>query len=394
MALVAVNDKTEAFEHDWRVLRQVLAGEASDLAGYRAREPFARLAAFNRASGLVHRALPAAPAGEGRAEDLIRRDFQQAAGLVLNADAALAAALGALDGAGVTCLPFKGAVFRHLLYPDPALRISVDQDLLVAPADFDAAVAALEGAGFELQPFRAGRQVTGQGYHERSLQHRVYRSLGCLIELHRGFGPDERYPIDLDAVLAEAMDLETFCRRIGRELPRAAPYAPGTRFMSPEHDLVHQFAHNAAHNFYLPLMSAVDAKWIVERWRPDWDRVIESARRWHVTTAGYFTLRMARDCMGTAVPDAVLAALEPGAARRLWLERFIASAGRLRPDPAGVPMVTFFTATTNLRLQQALVAFPLTDGKLHSARWAISYLFLRARDLQAHLRGAHPSHTR
>ncbi len=224
-------------------------------------------------------------------------------------------------------------------------------------------------------------------------------------------------------MLAAATDLETFCRRIGREVPPGAPYttnrenlrvpqrfsvvlrdllvaadeprcAPGTRFMSPEHALAHQFAHNAAHNFYLPLMAAVDAKWLVEQWRPDWARVIDIARRWHVATAGYFTLRLARDCLGTAVPAAVLAALAPGAARRCWLERFIATAGRLRPAPAGVPMVTFFTATTKLRLQQALVAFPLTDGTLHSARWAISYLFLRARDLHAHLRGARPADTR
>lgn len=378
-------DMGHSYAEAWRLLRQLISGEASASFGVRGSESFARLAATNRMSGLAHIELPEVPTAADAKADLIRKDYIEAAGLTMNADQALSLALGALDSAGIACLPFKGALFRHLLYPDPAVRISVDQDLLVRSDEFSLAGHALEEAGFNLMPFRDERPVTGQGYHERSFTHPSYPSMGCLVELHRGFSPPERYPVETETFFDGSLRLESFCERVGCMLPKNSPYAPSTSFMVPAHALVHQFVHNANHNFYMPLASAVDAKWIVERWRPDWDTVISLARRWRVSTAGYFTLRIAADCLGTKIPADVLVALKPAAARRLWLEQFIATEGLLRTNPNGAPIITFFRYAYTLRIQQALIGFPLIDGPLHAARFGASYLLLRARDLLASL---------
>src|SRR5207248_215867 len=62
--------------------------------------------------------------------------------------AALDEALRTLDAAGVRTVALKGPALGDRIYPGPAVRPSMDNDLLVTPADLDCAVAALERIGY------------------------------------------------------------------------------------------------------------------------------------------------------------------------------------------------------------------------------------------------------
>jgi hypothetical protein len=76
-------------------------------------------------------------------------------------------AVDELAGRGIDVLVVNGSVGAHLDYPDPALRLFGDVDLLVPPSDLAGARAALAAAGFRPaalgQPGRlvdaSGRQV-------------------------------------------------------------------------------------------------------------------------------------------------------------------------------------------------------------------------------------------
>jgi hypothetical protein len=88
-------------------------------------------------------ALPATDAQYAQA----RVEHALGVGRVLLIERDALAVLAVLSAAGVRARVLKGPAVAHLDYPDPALRLYVDLDLIVPSAEFDRAVAALTAAG-------------------------------------------------------------------------------------------------------------------------------------------------------------------------------------------------------------------------------------------------------
>jgi len=207
-----------------------------------------------------------------------------------------------------------------------------------------------------------------------------------LVELHQGFCQTTRYQCDYEGLWKRSLSVEAFLQRIGISDAKHAPFGANARLMRPEDSLLHQFVHNCVHMFNVPLQSIIDAKLIIERWRPDWRQVIERAHLWRVSGGAYLTLKLARSLLAAPVPDHVLKALNPSVKRRIWFSFFVSNKPITAPnDPQG--RLTFFRYTGKKRAQQAIIGLPLIDGLVPSVRFAAWYLQQRVLDHWAYLRG-------
>jgi hypothetical protein len=279
----------------------------------------------------------------------------------------------------ICCVPIKGACFRHLLYSDPAARVSVDIDLMVD--DYDRSWNLLEQMGYVRVDGVDERPATRHEVYERVYRHPEYAH-GILVEPHRSFSKEEKFSVDYAQVWKRSLDLSGFLNRIDLKDCSEFPYRSSTRFLCPEDAMAHQFLHNANHNFDIPVHSLLDAKLMVENWKLNWEQVVETSRRWGVSTAGYFTLEMIRVALGTDVPAWVIDSIRPSNLRLGWLSLFIVRNGLVEIQQ-GRPMVRFLRALRDQRLQQTLVGLPLIDGTIPAIRFSGSYLKLRLRDLWA-----------
>lgn len=126
------------------------------------------------------------------ASAVLRRAAEDMAGQIRR-DGAFAAAWQTLAEAGCRPLVVKGAVCRAL-YPKPDLRISADEDLLLAPSEVPAAAEALA---------RAGWTVSGGGQVTSCRDGRT----GAYLELHSAlFPPDSEAYGQMNGLFDGAFD--------------------------------------------------------------------------------------------------------------------------------------------------------------------------------------------
>ncbi|MBR2616255.1 MAG: nucleotidyltransferase family protein [Clostridia bacterium] len=129
---------------------------------------------------------------------------------------------GALEEAGISFLPLKGAKLRRY-YPEGYFRTSSDVDVLVRPEDCDRAVEVLCGLGYE--------KKADTGHYDHKL---VSRS-GICLELHYALMDGESLP-----------SAAPFLKRVWEEsLP--AGESGLEREMPPEHFLTFHLIHMAKH---------------------------------------------------------------------------------------------------------------------------------------------------
>jgi putative nucleotidyltransferase-like protein len=154
----------------------------------------------NRVLGLLRSAVDsgALPAtGSQRTE--VRTAHRLALLRVLSLERQLVSVTSLLTSAGVETRVLKGSAYAHLDYPDPALRMFIDLDLMFRPADIERAVTVLAGAGFcrtlaEPRP----------GFDRRFDKGTTLRGKDFEIDLHRTFvlGP-WGFQIRLDALWSD-----------------------------------------------------------------------------------------------------------------------------------------------------------------------------------------------
>lgn len=99
-----------------------------------------------------------------------------------NSAASVLIAQDAMNGAGITCVHFKGAVFQWLLYGNPFYRLSSDADILVNDRDFKSAAEALKAKGLK-------RRHKGSGFWwERFLEELHFDDAEGVrnVDLHKG----------------------------------------------------------------------------------------------------------------------------------------------------------------------------------------------------------------
>jgi hypothetical protein len=205
-----------------------------------------------------------------------------------------------LDDAGVPWLTFKGPVVAHLIYRPAGLRSFRDLDVAIPAAAFPEGIDALERAGANLLD-RNWKLIR----RERRGQLHVGLPLGALADVHwhvlNRRGIRRAFAVSMEQVFARAREVDVDGVRC--------------RTFDPVDTLLHLALH-AALGGADRLSWLEDCRRAIEVDAPPWDAVVERAAVWRAGPAVAVTLRRARDVLGAPVPDRVLQALEPSAARR------------------------------------------------------------------------------
>jgi hypothetical protein len=243
---------------------------------------------------LVHRALPAVPAGAVPEDALGRLAAEAKAdagrGLVLTAE--LQRLLHAFDGAGVRALPYKGPALSALAYGSVTARSYTDLDLVVEPDALPAVEQAMIAAGYQ--------RVGSDADRARSRGHRWHHQYRrednrAFVEIHWAFTYRSwGFARDLGPLMARGEtvtvageDVATFARE----------------------DLVILLAVHGAKHFWERLLWVVDIARLAEpQVGVDWSRVVGEATRTGTRRMVLIALALARDLFGAPVPPAAVAA--------------------------------------------------------------------------------------
>ena len=254
--------------------------------------------------------------------DSVREDALLARRSILSRNVQLLALLErirhALDGAGIPWLSIKGPVFTAQYAGDLSLRASSDLDVLVRPADVANAAARFRELGIHSprppRPF--ARWLGVRGHEHRFLS----SSPRFLVELHWNFASDCYEIVDLDAAFRRS--------RIAK-MPEGSFPAP-----SPEDALMFAALHGFGHRWErLDHAKVID--WILCEPIPaagrhriprsiDWDYVLYAAAKSRKTRALLLGLLLAREWLGSPLPDPILRLADADAA----LPRLVLWAGR------------------------------------------------------------------
>ena len=288
----------------------------------------------------------------------------------------------ALNQAGISLMPMKGMVFRYLLYGEPATRPAIDIDLLVQEKDFESAHSALLRQGFSRNIDDPNRIISLQSCFERLYTHPEHRTAGTIVELHQGFSQRSRYDIRYDELWSRAITPTELIQRVNARYANTIPFGPNVVIMTPEDALVHQFIHNSIHMFDVPARAMLDAKLIIERWRPDWNIVLDLIYSFGVRNGAYLTLGCSKQTFGTMIPDEVMKELKPSPLIRKWLEMFVSEVP-VRMSSAQENRLSFFRYGHNRRLQQTVIGLALIDNMGRRTHFLVDYLITRIVDFAA-----------
>ena len=223
----------------------------------------------------------------------------------------------ALNEAGVRFLLLKGAALRRWLYPEPAMRVMSDIDLLVPESTHAAATAVMEALGYRPGLSAGGSVVfTEQQYLKR------VGALAVPLDLH--------WRLSTNPVLRQRFEFDELWHARRR-------LAPGLHGLGPVHALLHAAVHRAAMEPQRRdrLIWLLDLHLLWTRLTPaQQDRCVGIARERQLAALLYDGLTVLRHRFGTEVapdlraaldeaavnePTARLLYLQPGL-RRLWME--------------------------------------------------------------------------
>jgi len=202
----------------------------------------------------------------------------------------------ALGERGIPVIALKGLHLAELVYRDISLRPMADLDILVPRAQLEAAVSTLHGLGYGFAEDLSG--AAGAMLDIKCNIGFLHRELDVLLEVHWSLDePPARYTEVLEAIWRSAVPA-----RLGDA---------DTLVMSPAFLLLHVCAHLAYnHTFAFSLHALCDVAEIVRAYPAiDWNVVVDHGRRHGWTRGVGAALRLAREHLGAAVPDQVLAAL-------------------------------------------------------------------------------------
>jgi hypothetical protein len=292
---------------------------------------------------------PVLETARGRLDRARRRQLQ--------ADADLAVAGAALDGAGVPWACVKGPVLGAVWARAGAVRSAADLDLLVPPARLGDALRALSAAGgglvsrnFTLLRREVPGEVAAVGRH------------GTTIDLH--------WTMINRAARRRRASIST--AELLRDASRVQLGSTAAQVLHPDVALAHVCLHAA-------LAGASRVSWLldvtlsVQDRDVDWDRLVEVARAWGVPVPIGLVLQRSRALVGAPVPQAVLRSLlgrdwvlaerlvGPGAARATgdtggWAARL--STGALEEGR----VVDLLLHRAGRRLRAAPVTTPFVQG--------------------------------
>jgi hypothetical protein len=224
----------------------------------------------------------------------LRQDLHAAAVHGMLAESQLAAVLGALTAAEVPAMVVKGAALG-IFYPDPALRLYGDLDIMVPAAQLDMAEQALNGLGYH--GFASKAWWLDRFHH---LPPMVSESAALLVELHwRLDYQEEKGRLPTDDLWARAIPWRV------QDQPALRLDAVDTLLHLCRHAVVQ---HRVAGSFrYL-----CDLAQITEGWRQaEWETLGQRALDYELARPVYLMLVLAEQSLSLTMPAEVVSLLRP-----------------------------------------------------------------------------------
>ena len=208
-------------------------------------------------------------------------------------DRTLLALAEQLHAAGIDLVVLKGTASAHLLYPDPAMRVFADNDLLFRTDQFESALRVLQDVGY-VRPAAPPRpdfdRLFAKGVTLKGLA-------GDEVDTHRNlvFGTFG-FRIDLDELFDSSVTFELGGRRL--------------RALGPETRFLHACYHAALGDPDPRYSSIRDIAQMLAYSPLDIRRVLELARRWESQAVLARALHLCRDQLGFEITGALAAAVD------------------------------------------------------------------------------------
>jgi len=227
--------------------------------------------------------------------------------------------------AGISAIALKNSGIARGIYPCLACCPMGDIDVLVEKSRFREAHEIIQEMGFE---FSSRSAVEGA-----DLEH----------ALESGGGTEYLKTVDGVEVWIELQWRPIAGRWIrkdqepdgGELIARSLPIeGTAVRLLAPVDNMIQVALHTAKHSYVrapgLRLHTDVDR--LAHYYPPDWQEVVDTARRLEVTTAVYFSLAIPKELFDSPIPDWVLEALEPPGWKKSIITRWIRKAGLFNPN--------------------------------------------------------------
>lgn len=230
-----------------------------------------------------------------------------------------------LEAAGIPCIALKNAGIARGVFPCSACCPMGDLDLLVKKDQFLLAHEIVLSLGFE-HATRAPEVEPAdlkQGFHRGG------------AEYLKQVGGEEVW-VELQWRPVAGRWIRSDQEPDGSELIDRSIPIPGSsvRLLDPEDNMLQVCLHTAKHSYVrapgIRLHTDVDR--LVHYAEPDWNIVVKRAVQMKVTTPVFFSLALARDLLGTPVPDHVLQHLKPPGWKIAVVMHWLRRAGLFDPD--------------------------------------------------------------
>jgi hypothetical protein len=195
---------------------------------------------------------------------------------------------------GIPILMLKGAALGNTVYRDPVWRTMGDVDLLIRERDLRTANRVLQGIGYT--PDVSWRSDAWYEAHHHHLAPLHSPDGSLIVELHRTI-VDPR---------AARVPIEDLWARAG--VARIGGIAVGV--LAPSDLILHLCLHLGHDNMFANgrLRDLRDLAETIRRYGAavEWDAVVERTRAWRVSRYVYWSLWLAREMVGAAVPPEML----------------------------------------------------------------------------------------
>lgn len=210
----------------------------------------------------------------------------------------------------------KGNATAFWAYPRPALRETVDIDLLVHEHAFDQVLDVLRAAGWADDPSPGFLRRYGERPWEWPMG-RQFGPVWLTCDVHRRLTTGRRFSVDHAGVLGRAVAVK------GSPLP----------LFHPEDALLHACLHAATSNYAVPLKSWIDIARLAVHEDVSLARCAERAKAWRMQGPLWAALRVVQRWFGVDSSPAVLGAVRPGPLRRRLLDGLLSGDQALARRP-------------------------------------------------------------
>ena len=211
----------------------------------------------------------------------------------LRLDQVLLNVVEVLSEAGIEVVVLKGTALAHLVYPDPAVRVFGDVDLLLRSDQYDRAIELLVDAGSRRQTAEAR-----PGFERRFAKGTTLTTRdGCELDVHRNlvFGTFG-FVIDLDELFRSSVEFQLGDVRV--------------RALGPETRLLHACYHAALGDPKPRYSSVRDVAQMLTTGDHDVGRVLALARRWQSEAVLLRAIQLCRSFLGVPVSGPLVDAVD------------------------------------------------------------------------------------